>query len=208
MQERREHQEQALRPYGAMVMSLFKLKDYQLSAEPLVHAAIGILGELMELASATDPDNFVEECGDAEFYLEAFLQQLETSGISLLVRTDMNIAIADELRDWNRTFTGHDLIIHCTLPAVDLLDLTKKIWVYSQPLSLHITKLAQLLGVIHGRLRVLYAERSIDRFDVLRANQRKLAKRYPEGVYSNADAAARADKVDDSTQETEGAASA
>ena len=196
-----------LRPYGEMVSTLFKHTGLQVLAEPLVHAAIGVLGELLELAQAPDHLNFIEECGDAEFYLEAFLQSLVNLGDPLMVNSEMGTAMANELTVRERTFTGHELVLDCVVPAGDLLDLTKKVWVYNQPIETHTVAMAKLVGMIHGRLALLYAEHNLSREDVLNYNQLKLAKRYPDGVYSNGNAAARLDKNNDTTQETEGAAS-
>jgi NTP pyrophosphatase (non-canonical NTP hydrolase) len=196
-----------LKPYGVMVTGLFKGANFQVCAEPLVHAAMGIIGELMEMASSTDANNFIEECGDTEFYLEAFCQAVENLGHKGF-REVMSKAIGETIDTWDHQLKGHDLIIHCAMPAAELLDLTKKIWVYSQPVEKHVEMLGKLMGVIYGRMGIMYAEYNMDRSKVLHLNQLKLAKRYPEGVYSDGHAAARLDKGNNTAQETTGEASA
>jgi NTP pyrophosphatase (non-canonical NTP hydrolase) len=77
--------------------------------------------------------------------------------------------------------------------AGELLDAAKKAWVYNKPLDrdnmveelgdlfFYMVKAMDLLGVTLG--------------DVVRQNQAKLLRRYPNGVYSDRDAQTRADKT-------------
>jgi NTP pyrophosphatase (non-canonical NTP hydrolase) len=106
------------------------------------------------------------------------------------VYSDHAIVSGEEL-DFNAT------LMHATIgvagEAGELLDATKKAWVYNKPLDrdnmveelgdmfFYFVKTMQMLGV------------SLN--DVIKKNQDKLAKRYPQGVYSDQHAQARLDKT-------------
>lgn len=168
-------------PYGQMVSNLFKPMGSQ--AATVLHAAVGIAGEVAELLVANSIENIVEEMGDIEFYVEAAFQH--TGG-----------------RDFEEIIVeGHDMAHHQVFSTVGiamsvsagrLLDLVKKAWVYEQELNLRAVRYELLrLEIMLGAMRELI---SVQRSDVLGANQAKLGKRYPQGVYTDRDAAARADK--------------
>jgi len=77
--------------------------------------------------------------------------------------------------------------------AGELLDAIKKHWAYNKPLdTLHIV---EELGDLEFYLEALRQGLGIDREDILAANQVKLAKRYPNLVYSDSHAQQRLDKV-------------
>ena len=176
-------------PYPTMVNSLFKRGPYASQHVDLVHVAMGILGEAIELENGEaeeNEDNVREECGDLEFYLEAAYQLLS---------------------DGNRAFAMHfagaldrELLSLYQMPLVELAeqfhDRIKKIWVYAQPLETHILHLAVLIGALRGRLEVRYDLMDTTREAILLENQEKLALRYPEGVYTDKAAAERADKAE------------
>lgn len=79
--------------------------------------------------------------------------------------------------------------------AGELLDAVKKNWVYEKPL--HLENVIEELGDLEFYMEVLRQELYISREDVLLANLKKLGKRYPEGLYSNAQAIERADKTEE-----------
>lgn len=100
----------------------------------------------------------------------------------------------------NNLFKAHDLaseeLIHATIgmsgEAGELLDISKKVWVYGKELDL-----AHLVEEL-GDLRFYY-QATLNMFgltddDIRAANMVKLRKRYAEGVYSDKAAIARADK--------------
>lgn len=172
-------------PYDQMVRNLFKPMGNQVTS--VLHAAVGIAGEVAELAVANSIENVVEEMGDVEFYIEAAFQATGGRNFPELI------------------VEGHDMSHHqvlgtvttaLTVTAGRLLDLTKKTWVYDKPLNLDAVRYELLrLELMLGCLRDLVGVR---RPDVLRSNQAKLGKRYPEGVYTDAAAQERADKPGES----------
>lgn len=168
-------------PYDQMVRNLFKPMGTQ--AATVLHAAVGIAGEVAELLVARSIEELVEEMGDVEFYVEAAFQA--TGG-----------------RDFPELIVeGHDMSHHqvfgtvgtaLSVTAGRLLDVVKKAWVYEQELNLDAVRYELLrLELMLGTMRELL---SVRRPDVLGANQAKLGKRYPDGVYTDRDASARADK--------------
>lgn len=168
-------------PYGQMVRNLFKPMDTQ--AATVLHAAVGIAGEVAELLVANSIENLVEEMGDIEFYIEAAFQATGGRNFPELI------------------VEGHDMSHHqvfgtvgtaMSVTAGRLLDVVKKAWVYNQDLNLDAVRYELLrLELMLGCLRELL---SVRRPDVLGANQTKLGKRYPDGVYTDRDAQQRADK--------------
>lgn len=77
--------------------------------------------------------------------------------------------------------------------AGELLDQSKKVWVYGKPLDLKhlIEELGDLRFYYQATLNML----GITDEDIQAQNTMKLQLRYPNGVYSDAQAQARADKV-------------
>lgn len=184
--------------YDAMVAALFNAKPNHVM-DGRMHAAIGIIGEVIEILGAHSPANLIEEFGDLEFYLEAYCQQADL----IYRRGGIAQASMDYLLQSANNLTAHASQHEDTLlyAAGDLLDYTKKIWVYHkdpQPLE---DGIVALLGKIHGALTALYTSMEITREQVLRLNQEKLAARFPDGVYTNYHAQARLDKTTDITSE-------
>lgn len=79
--------------------------------------------------------------------------------------------------------------------AGELLDAVKKFWVYNKPLDLDNVK--EELGDMCFYMQKLMNMYGWTWQDVMDANVAKLAKRYPTGKYSDAQAQARADKQED-----------
>lgn len=77
--------------------------------------------------------------------------------------------------------------------AGELLDITKKTWIYEKPLDVEhiIEEMGDLRWYYQSMLNML----GLTDEDIQAANTIKLLKRYPDGVYSNKAAIARADKV-------------
>lgn len=76
--------------------------------------------------------------------------------------------------------------------AGELLDALKKHWVYNKPLDL--ANVEEELGDLFFYMTLLMCQLGITEQQVLDRNARKLEKRYPGIVYSDAAAQARADK--------------
>ncbi|URA07045.1 putative nucleotide pyrophosphohydrolase [Xanthomonas phage Elanor] len=170
-------------PYDQMVRNLFKpMPTKQLCA---VHAAIGLAGEVAELIVTNSIEHVVDEMGDVEFYVEAAYQVIGgriQPGEELYV--EANEPASNQVLG--------TVTIALSTSAGRLLDLTKKAWVYDQDLNERAIRYELMrIEVMLGCLRDLVG---IRRPDVLGANQAKLGKRYPEGVYTNRDAQLSVDK--------------
>lgn len=153
----------------------------------LVHASIGIVGELIELSAATHRDNILEELSDIEFYLAHTVLAFEKAGITSLHFVDSRQRMDDDLT----SNIGNALFF-----AGNLLDYAKKMWVYNKPYAELASSFAfdfqALLECLHSIHECLATSRG-----VLRANnEAKLRTRYPVG-YNDAHAQARLDKQAD-----------
>lgn len=174
-------------PYDQMVRNLFKPMGSD--AATRLHAAIGISGESSELLLASSIENIVEELGDLEFYIEAYYQSIG----------GRRTALGDELALLAGDPSGNQVLgtvtIAISASAGSLIDLTKKSWVYNKPFDDESERAVRYelirLEVMMSQLRDMVGVRKVD---VLRANQGKLGKRYPDGVYADRDAQVRADK--------------
>lgn len=179
-------------PFDKMVSNLFSDNSFNATRAGLMHAAVGVMGEAVELAFATDTENFLEEAGDMEFYIEAMLQQVDLS--DEVCATAITIA-RDEIVSMEED-ASPEIHFNAILGlSADLLDIAKKLWVYHKPLDNDLrVKMASTIGMLKGSLLKLYSYEQVGREDVIDFNQEKLAKRYPNGVYSNQHAQARLDK--------------
>lgn len=176
-------------PYDQMVTNLFKHMGSREAS--LLHAAIGISGETAELLVADSIENIVEELGDMEFYIEAGYQVLG----------GRRSALADELVLDASDPAQHQVLgtvtIAMSTTAGRLLDLAKKGWVYNKPLDDNAERAIRYeLMRLECMMEQLLDMVGVRRPDVLRTNQTKLGKRYPQGVYTDQAAQVRADKAD------------
>lgn len=151
--------------------------------ENMLHAAIGMIGEAVELGRAATAENFLEELGDFGFYHEHFW--LATQQLSL---PPLLIPGSQKLN-----FTFNEASNFLVDGSGTILDCVKKMWVYQEPFEKRAAavgvawwQLSQALDVIAEVMRVSWLDVRLD-------NVRKLEKRFPTG-YSNAAAQARADK--------------
>lgn len=76
--------------------------------------------------------------------------------------------------------------------AGELLDATKKVWVYDKPVDLE--NIVEEMGDLRWYYQSMLNMLGLTDEDIQAANTAKLMKRYPSGAYSNAQAIARADK--------------
>jgi hypothetical protein len=189
-------QNTSLRPFDEMVSILFKSSGYHDPAMGLVHATIGVMGEVIELGNYTNEGNFIEEAGDLEFYLEAAAQQIIQ--IAQPTHQDLQMVLQDGINLFVDTpvppaeIKGHAWSM--AICASDLLDLSKKIWVYKKNPDEMVIDMLGLVAFLRARLLHLYRMKGIDRTLVIVSNQEKLGKRYPDGVYSDSHAQSRLDK--------------
>lgn len=139
----------------------------------LMHAAVGIVGELIELEDADTRENLIEELGDIEFYLQAMRAQLP-KGAEEEIPISYGSGVAEML----------------ALSEI-LLDQAKKWWVYGKEPDYQ--TMADLVEHMAARLESYYVLVDTTRRVVIEANVAKLMKRYPHG-YSDELAIARLDK--------------
>lgn len=89
-----------------------------------------------------------------------------------------------------------DAMMHAAIgvagEAGELLDAVKKVWAYGKPLD--VPNALEELGDLEFYMEALRQHIGVTREEVLQANQEKLAKRYPGGVYSDQYAQMRLDK--------------
>lgn len=168
--------------YTKFVTALVKWQ--QTPQEDLVHAALGIVGEVIELQFSTSRENTLEELGDIEFYLKHYwivVDRLKQRGLRM-----MPIVAHATPITWAQCMT--DL----TAGAGELVDYAKKAWVYGKAYELipFESELHRLSMALDG----LYDHLGIDKQSIRSRNVTKLKRRYPTG-YTDAAANARADKV-------------
>lgn len=164
---------------GARIIGDLNFKmtaDQSNAAMDRLHAAIGMVGEVLELRDSTGRENTIEELGDFMFYMQAYENTLQEHGK-------------------NPTFGSHVVasIEQLDIAAHTLLDLAKKEVIYCKAVDMH--KVSRIvLDIWHLAAAHALVNHDIRLVDVIDANRAKLEKRYPSG-YSNAAAQARADKA-------------
>lgn len=151
----------------------------------VIHMAVGIAGECIEAQGFTDQQNLLEELGDIEFYLAGLL--LELLHFDASYRNDYSPS----------TIRGPlDELVHC---GGEVLDMVKKYVIYNKPFVEMEPKIVAALKDLRNALNTVYALHGISREDAINANINKLLKgknaRYSAGSYSDSQAQARADKV-------------
>ena len=171
--------------FEEMVRRLFNRSVPGNKWTPLMHSAIGVIGEVLELKHCIDNKNLIEECGDVEFYLEAALQSI----------TDLGFSLSRSLEPM-----GYDLqhaFSEMERGANELLDISKKGWVYNKEIDLQHVEI--FATGTRRALSDLYKVLGIDREDVLYRNMEKLIGpkgRFRDGFYTDQAAQDRADKVE------------
>ena len=189
--------------YQALAMRTAKM--FPTLQANLDHAALGIgseTGELaetiagnwMELSDSQGVVNIGEECGDGCWYAALMSDTMNWKFEDLLI-TDPAVVreMSFGLHKAAQTFSPAALQLMLTAFSGEILTIIKGFQVYNKTpdadklkryLSLYVTTLA-FMSEVHG---LLFA-------DVLDTNIAKLQKRFPD-KYSDADALARADKVE------------
>lgn len=154
----------------------------------LVHAAVGLVGEVNEFRNAKDRPHAMEELGDADFYLTA---------------AELSYAHAKGM-DVNDLFDDLSAVSYAT-PFIELerfdaeahilLDTAKKLWIYEKKAV--IETLPKLFYNCRERQVMMLRSWGFTVGGIRDANVDKLIKRYPTG-YTNQAAQARADKAGES----------
>ena len=182
MQEARG--ERVYPPYSVMIKQLFK--PMGTPVDELMHAAIGIAGEAAEYVMSDSRKNLIEESGDLEFYIEALKQKVEPNPAGAL-------ALPADHRFKNLTIGN--VFQNISTIGGDILDISKKSWVYTKPVDT--AKLTLLILVLEHNMSFIYECFGFTREEIKTANQVKLigpGGRFESGFYSDNAAIARADK--------------
>jgi len=185
--------------YYDMVTRLFKAEGFHNQHDALMHAAIGISGEVGELIEAMgfvedgsgyNKTHIVEELGDIRFYLCAFFnicvdsQEYDVEGLK---SDPVNFSPGN-----NRS-----ILLRLSVESSGVLDNVKKGWVYGKDIDL--LKTLNGLYIITYLIDTLAYRLEISTNETLRANIIKLTGkggRYENG-YTDQAAQVRADKVDE-----------
>lgn len=175
------------------------LMDLTSQKAHILHMAVGIMGETIELKRALmndDGTNLREECGDLEFYIVG-AQYPSFLGFCLdqkdIPKPDVKYSF--QMRHPCHQYSTYDLLVladDMTLCAGDLLDDVKKWTIYDNPKNLCFVpiRLHHLLDMLNK----IYRSIGVTRTQIKEANIEKLARRYPDGVFTCAHAIQRADK--------------
>lgn len=174
--------------YPVMIERLFKkIEDGTNPYGTLMHAAVGVVGEAIELRDFKDKAHFIEEAGDLEFYLEALKQAI------FALNGSVPEAVIFEADEGELEYNVFGNIVSA---GGDIVDFAKKSWVYRKPL--HSQELVNSAEIVCQHLNWLYNHFGTTREEVLYENQVKLIGpegRFRDGFYSDAAAIARADKA-------------
>lgn len=168
-----------------------------------MHAAIGISGEVGELHNADSRKNIIEECGDLEFYLQAYLNKLNAQRVACSLNPYQRFtSVFDEHS--RAKFNLGIVLASATVIASEILDLTKKSWVYGK--GLDEVFINQQLNALAYALDSIYVLIGTNYDEVVNKNQEKLIGpegRFKDGFYSDASAINRADKVAEEAKTSE-----
>lgn len=168
----------------------------------LLHMAVGVVGEVAEIAQALrevvifrrqlELDNLLEEVGDTEFYLEGLRQGLGLTFEKLQdFKAELELPAKVEGIEHQMTLITFGL----TVASGMLIDQIKKHVIYNKPLN--IERISKELRTIDFFLEGVYASTGASRDTVLQLNIDKLTKRYGDS-YSDTKAQVRADKGEQS----------
>lgn len=154
----------------------------------LVHGAIGMVGEAIELlivnsrmisnlADRIDyQTNFIEECGDLLHYTSYVLRD-QPFGIDECI---LDAGMTDDEYHFDKRWTTDihkSLVIRCG----EVLDLAKKCWVYDKPVCDAQFEIKKAIGHVCVDVMLLCERYSTTIQMCMEANERKLRTRYPQG---------------------------
>lgn len=163
--------------YREFVATRFK-RQGSLSAD-LLHAAIGISGEVQELLAANTRENISEELGDILFYCAAF----ELVALEAGQRIVATLGFDCSLEHAAISFRNH---------AGEMLDQCKKFHIYNKPVVFSDSLLFNYRNIVN-RVQNYCHILGFDFEAIMRSNYEKLKLHYPEG-YSDQAAQERKDK--------------
>lgn len=179
--------------FEEMVCILFKKHGMHSQYEGLMHAAIGISGEVGEIFEAFLPDtpdqeNLLEEYGDLEFYMEALCQAIGVTKDTIGTMSDLLMQ-----KEKGRQYKLTDMVVL----AAKILDSAKRCWVYGKELEEMRVKLVTDIAHLTLCVDQIYKACGVKYEDIRYYNQVKLIGekgRFRNAVYSDAEARNRADK--------------
>lgn len=186
--------------HADMVSSLVK-KGERLKEEigafqlDIWHAATGIATEAGELMERTlnikptltkeDRENYIEELGDLEFYIEQLRRALSIERRHIHIKMEASFHNIVVLKVLNS-------VCRLCIDAGNILDLSKKVAIYNKPPDFK--KYEKAIDVLELNMERLRSLLNINRDETLCANLNKLAVRYPNYKYSDTLAHERLDK--------------
>ncbi len=179
--------------YSKLVSTLFKdgpaiLADAHATSFSLLHAAVGIVGEVYEYASSDTRENAIEELGDILFYVHAASIAVDQHPDNLLVPLDFDAVMGE-----GSTRKAIDAMYTA---GFDLLDVAKKAVFHNKRADSLPRVVGNLLSNIHLNLTRLAYSNGTTLEKLEETNTFKLSvKRYPNG-YSDQAAQERADKAE------------
>jgi NTP pyrophosphatase (non-canonical NTP hydrolase) len=138
----------------------------------LVHAALGVLTESVELRKHADVINLKEELGDVCWYVAISMDELGLNNADGIKA----IGLEAELATMNPP--SEFLMMHAIFASSDLVDMAKKHMFYNRTLN-HGDFIENLSTIIEA-IRLICNAHGILLSDVLESNIRKLRTRYPE----------------------------
>lgn len=198
VQDVQQEQEQETFPvdFSNMVRTLFKTQGMHQYADGVMHAAIGISGEVGEIFEAhmedvINMDNLKEEFGDLEFYMVALCQAADITEDNIGAYVEMLL-----MQNPGRQYSLVALIKHSS----DLLDSAKRCWVYGKTIEEMRPKLLEGLAHLILATDQMYNAAGFKVEDIYYENQVKLIGkkgRFRNMVYSDAEARDRADKQEE-----------
>lgn len=198
VQDVQQEQEQETFPvdFSNMVRTLFKTQGMHQYADGVMHAAIGISGEVGEIFEAFLPDtpdqeNLLEEYGDLEFYMEALCQAIGVTEDTIGTMSDLLMQ-----KEKGRQYKLTDMVVL----AAKILDSAKRCWVYGKELEEMRVKLVTDIAHLTLCIDQIYKACNVRYEDIRYYNQVKLIGkkgRFRNLVYTDAEARDRADKQEE-----------
>lgn len=163
--------------YSEFVRS--RVKQLPTRQERVHHATTGLVGEAIEAHQAVSLSHLKEELGDMEFYLAALKLEGPWNHLSPWIP---RVGYPNNLPD---------LLLSLIVLTGDLLDMSKKGWIYNKPLEQ--MRFGEYIWSVEDLLVRIYDFLGTSQERIRAENEAKLRIRYPDG-YSDAAAQSRADK--------------
>lgn len=176
-------------PHQQLVIDLAKpgqdiIKGLTPKSAHCLHMAVGLSGEVAELAATRTVDNLIEEFGDIEFFLEGLTLPLQ------IPRRDYRLAVFT--KDKNSPTQAMEHLMEMMILAGHILDSVKKWVIYEK--TLDVPTLENQIRNFDKSAECCRRVMGVELMVAREANITKLQKRYKLGRYSNQAAQDRADK--------------